>query len=57
MECPTYAMTSPTKCTDGFYNDASTTSAKCATCPAGYYCTQDDADPAVASLTPHPKPC
>ena len=37
-ECPDFAMTSPTQCTNGFYNDASTSATNCATCPAGFYC-------------------
>ena len=53
-ECPDYAMTTPTQCVDGYYNDATTTAIRCEICPAGYYCEQAASDP---SLTPHPSPC
>jgi hypothetical protein len=53
-ECPDYAMTAPTQCVDGYYNDATTTAIRCEICPAGYYCEQAALDP---SLTPHPSPC
>merc|ERR1719232_75018 len=55
-KCPDYAITgtpviAPTQCTDGFYNDASTTATVCQSCPAGYFCVQALTNP---SQSPHP---